>query len=197
MHFLSLVILFTGCAKEFKDPSELTKYLSDKKNDLQLERVNHPFVIKASYIPSDLLLSREMRSYRNAQEFSENKLRYDTMLYFNLRISLNNKKVESNFVRDTNELNKIVSYLSDGITKDLYIVSDGDTLHAMGVMYDGNFGQVPDTGVLVAFSKSILSEHNDQLSLYFSDSMLGSGRSVFEFSKKDIKRVPPLKLKQL
>lgn len=186
-----------ACVREFTEASQLADYIRDDSHGLTREYTNGSFDLSVSYVPSDLLLSREMQSYRDNNELLENKARYDSILYFTLRISQNNKKIEHNYVRDPDALSKIVSYLSEGIAADVYILSDADTLKPMGVMYSGTVGITPATDLMLAFPRNDLTKSASQLSLYFNDSVIGCGRSVFEFKTKDIIKVPSLKLRQL
>lgn len=198
---VAVFLLFIGlqsCTREFTDSSQLAKYVDDSSNGLVKQRINGQFEISVSHVPSTLLLSREMISYRNEKEFLDNKTRYDSILYFDLKISQKGKKVESNYVRDPEALNRIVAYMSDEISSDIFIVDEkySDTLRPSATMYVGSLGMSPTTEVMIAFPRKILSSGND-LTFYFDDAMIGSGRSSFKFNAKDIKKVPPLKIKWL
>lgn len=191
-----VIAVMTLCACETpKNVSvfELNEYLNDPDHGLKHRQGNGDMQLVIEYRPTDLIVKQQLSDVVNNKEREVIKRQFDSLDYFVLRFSKNDKEVENSYVSDPARLSEIESYFSQGILSDLSMITPTDTLRPVDVVYTRTFGMSRASSVLVVF-KSYLVHRTGSVDLYFEDSMLATGRSKFTIDIDDVKNIPALNI---
>lgn len=189
---LPYCIAMLSCSgKKIASDQELKAYILDEENGLHKTISKGEVEIELSYRPAELVWANELKEIKNEDSWNELRHSYDSLNYFILHFSRKGQEIESAFVSDPARFTEIISYLSFDMRSDLFMVQEGDTTHALDIMYTRTFGGSSGTSVMAIFGGDLRKKNND-VKICFNDTMLGLGSTQFEFKITDIKNTPTL-----
>ncbi|HMJ67785.1 MAG TPA: hypothetical protein VK508_02755 [Cyclobacteriaceae bacterium] len=188
-----LFALSAGCSRPVLTEKDLTRYIMTDDNGLIKTSESGGYTIEVVYSPVDLVMVGELRELKTFEERQEHLKAYDTISYFLVRLSHKGREVENQFSSNPGMFASVVEYLGDGISADLTVVTETDTIPAMAVSYVRAFGMAGKTSLLCAFGEDLRNK-TGTIKLVFADSKLGTGVHEFVFSTRNIKDVPLIKL---
>lgn len=109
--------------------------------------------------------------------------------YFKLSLTWNGKPFIQRNVSDNIKYNDDVTYLSDGILKDIYIVKqNGDTIKPVSCITGYTYGMTPEDEILIAFDKTSLI-HNENILFIANGTQHGYGYHKTIFNLSELKEI--------
>ncbi len=187
-----MCIFFSSCGnRRVSTAEELKAYIVSDENGLHKKELKNDLTIDVFYRPTELVWASDLAEIQDAKEKAKQKQSYDSLSYFMLHFSRKGKELENAYVSDPAKFKAVVEYLSFEISNDLFILHEGDTLHALDAVYSRTFGIAEGTAVMVVFREN-LSQYSGSLKLCFDDTLLGTGLTEFAFNTSDIKNIPTL-----
>lgn len=188
--FLSLL----ACTKDRITADQLRAYMLDEKNGLIKSKLNGRITVKAQYKPKDLVLLQEMGGSTAEEKWQHAVSRFDSLDYFVLSFSNEDKELENQYAANQDKLSSIVSYLGGGMSKDLLLITGRDTINVLDIGYARTYGSLTASSALLVF-KSYIGKRDDlkDVRLIFSDEEIGVGYCEFVFKANDLHDIPELK----
>jgi hypothetical protein len=189
--YLFILYVCFGCTRYLSEP-ELRTYVTDPGNGLTGEVKKGDVRIAVNYRPADLVMFKDLQMITDEDQREAAVKRYDSINYFVMQLSMNDREIESIYAGDPRKFGEVVSYLSYGIANDLILIADKDTINALDVAYSRSFGSAGSTQLMVAF-KGDLRRRSGTARLLFDDNALGTGISEFEFDCDKLRETPRIK----
>ncbi len=191
---LMLVLFDNSCAKEQVTVDELKSYVMDSKNGLRKSATKNGITIEAIYRPTELVLAQQLDGIINLNERQEIKERISNLTYFILKLSNNNKTLETKYISDPGSLQALNSYLSSDIKDNISLITEGETIPTLDIVYTPSFEASSFTNIMIVFKGDLNTEGNFVV-LRLTDDFLGIGIIEFTFNLSHIKKAPTLNLK--
>jgi hypothetical protein len=193
--FLILFLLVVSACTQQKVVSEqeLKAYVLDTKNGLRKETEKNDVTIEVLYRPTELVLAQQLDGVTDQNERRKTIANFDSLSYFVLKLSRKGQEIENAYVSDNEKFVHVINYLSSSIGKNIYLVTERDTIHALDAVYARMFGASTATSVMIVFDEKLRARSGD-IKFCLNDTELGLGQNEFEFDLSDIKKAPTLNL---
>ncbi|GAB3639153.1 hypothetical protein GCM10027422_47440 [Hymenobacter arcticus] len=192
-----LGLVMTGCTGSLTQPQYLA-YLADPAHGLTHTQEVNGTAVTCGYRPPDLLVSQELASgSAQATPALVDSLRrtYAGKLYCTLALARDSTELEAAVSRDENALTQTLSYLSNGIARDVYVRGLGqpDSTAALAAAYTRQYGNTGRSTVLLVFAVPQLKVSRG-FTLTYRDTQFGLGPVHFVFTAQALGRLPALQL---
>lgn len=182
-----------SCSPAALREGELKKYILDESNGVHQMRSRGETNVEVLYKPSALAWAEELEFDRGEGEHNPMVERRDSLSYFMIRFSSGGNEIENQFISDKDKFSAVVNYLSFELARDVSLVTKGDTIEALDVIYARTFGSSGGTDVMAIFDGDV-QKKNEDVTLVLNDRVLGTGLSLFTFEKSDLSKIPDLTL---
>jgi hypothetical protein len=189
---LLLLILLACHSKKMLSKEELVQYPLDPEHGLIQKVKKGNTQLEIYYKPKDLILDQQMAGVQDEREIAKIKSDLDSVDYFVVQLSRDEKEIENTYASDPNRFNEVINYLSYYAAKDFKMITSSDTLPVLDLAYTRTFGSTHVTNILAVFNSG-LHYRKGKAKIVFDDTVLGTGVSEFEFNINDIKNTPRLK----
>jgi hypothetical protein len=186
---LLLAVLVSSCFYHTGHASkeELVQYILNPENSLVKTEQRDGFEVQVLYRPNDLI-AEQMTVSKTQPEWDSISRELASYRYFIVKISKDNKELET-YAATSPELHlKLIEHLNGGIAQDFVAIFEKDTLEVDQVVYTPFFGSANQTSFMLVFN--IGERKPTAIDLVFNDSFFGLGRFVFDY--KDLSRIPRL-----
>jgi len=185
-----LVLIFFGCQRQRQvSIDELKAYASNSESGLLKSATMGDIKIELVYRPKELILIQEAAP--GTTEWSTLLTRLDSLDYFVLRLSRNGKEIEENYNKNVERFERIMTYLGEGISGDIVLLSGEERIEPEQLLYVPSFGSSDATSILIVF-KSYLSKRDGKFKVIFNGTALRMGSHEFEYAIRSIKALPSL-----
>jgi hypothetical protein len=184
-----------GCGRPLERPAYLA-YLANPAHGLTQTQEANGITVTCSYRPPDLLVSQELTSKATTvSPATIDSLRhtYAGKLYCTLALTRDSAEIETSFIRDEAALGQALSYLSTGITRDVYLRGLGqpDSAAAMAATYARQYGNTGRSTVLLVFLTPRL-DMSQGFTISYHDTQFGLGPLRFIFPAQALRDLPAL-----
>lgn len=193
---MRLAILFSllfafSCGVKRISIDELKAYVLEPENGLiKHEKIDEKTIVVV-YRPRELVIAGEVGIDDN-ERWMETARDLDSVDYFVIRLAMKGHPIENQFGGDPNAFQKVVSYLSEGISDDIKLKIQDEYLEPINIVFVPSLGASRETNILIAFN-SFLDKRDSDFSLIFDGSKLGVGGNEFSFRVRDVKAIPALR----
>lgn len=190
-----LLALFSSCGnKSFDTAEELSAYIAEKENGYFYEKEVNGVNFTLQYRPTDLLVQQEIGDSISEPLIQQLREKYSKYLYFNLSMSLNNKELLSNVVRDKQQFGQMVSDLAFNIDEKVHLYTpEKDTLAMVDFVYPRMYGISNSTTILIVFQRNEKFLNEKFLNLTLKDLGLETGEVKFKVATQSLKNDPKLR----
>lgn len=189
--FIALIFtaLVSSCFYRTRHVSkeELIQYILDPENGLIKTEKRNGFDIQVLYRPNDLIVE-QMVVTTSQVEWDSLSHALATYHYFIVKLSKDNRELETHAASSPDLHLKLIEHLNGGIAQDFMAIAGKDTIEVHQVVYTPFFGSANQTSFLLVFN--IHESKPSAINLIYSDSFFGLGR--FEFEYNDLSRIPRL-----
>ena len=193
-----LVLPFTllisgGCKQSSLTPSEIVRWVENKKNGLVVEKSVENLTFKLQYQPLSYLIANEMRTNQiDAAYFAQEKAKRDDLQYFTLKIL--DKRQDGFLLDSADNHDDRINYFMFDMQSDLKLVESGDSLDCQLFHFENTIGITPELRFLLGFERRKgVSEHSDK-TLLFKGSKLGLQELTLQVLSKDLAALPEMEL---
>ena len=174
-------------------PSEYVKWVQNKDNGFLKEQTNGDMTFSLLYKPIDYIICQEERKDDIKTESVKTKTaELGGMDYYDLKISLDKEQGEllKYKIAAPAEYNERVKYFAFDMQKDVMMIHGSDTISCAMFHFEREYDAAPEAIFLLAFPK-----HNKigKRTILFHDKVFGNGIIKFDYSGKEISRLPKLK----
>lgn len=194
--FLAMAIGVSSCTRPAILPADkLTSYIQDPSNGVAKEKKINDIAFKAYYQPSDFLVLQELNSQgkKDSVTLAAIKQKYAPYRYFKLDISKNNKEV----IRELGgqaRYSEMLSVLAFNMNQYIDIITaNKDTIKMVDYAFQQTYGMGSANSLMVVFPTDKLKDL-EKYTLNIYECGFQTGDIRFEFTEKDIKKVPALEL---
>lgn len=192
--FFVLLIIVSCSNKNFDSVQEMTKYISDEDNGLRYSKTINGVEYSLQYRPTDLVVNQELVDKKNEKEISSLREKYSKYMYFNLSMSLNNKELLSNVVRNKAKFGQMVNNLAFEMDQKVHLFTkEKDTIKMADFVYPRMYGMTNSTSLMIVYPREEQDLDQDFLTLTIEDLGLETGEVKFKISTKAILDQPQLK----
>lgn len=188
---MMLAFLVFSCfyRTRYVSKEELVQYILNPENGLIKTEQRNGFDIQVLYRPNDLIVE-QLAVITTQVEWDSLSHALAPYRYFIVKISKDNKELETHAAASPELHRKLIEHLNSGIAQDFKAIAGKDTLDVDQVVYTPFFGTANQTSFMLVFktNESKLSTTN----LIYNDSFFGLGLVDYEFKKSELKRIPRL-----
>jgi hypothetical protein len=184
-------LFLSSCSRRVISENELVSYLHNLENGVSQTKEVGDYVFTLTYHPTDLIVSKEIRSMSetNIDSIKKQQNKYDEYQYFVLDISTRDKDIvyrgSGGFVNFSHNLRT----LSFEFDQYVYAVTNAkDTLPLADYQMPNLYGMSEKTHLLLAFKR--VTNNSDELKVCMKDFGLTGKNLVFTFNMNDIHDVP-------
>lgn len=192
-----MTIGLQNCGDRIVSVDELRAYSLNESNGL-LQRVdNGNSVVEVIYHPKDLVFIQEISGRSLSKEqFDSIRNGIQVYDYFLLKLSKNGQEIVNSYTNDRIAYNKAINYLSYGISADIVLVNNNESIDVEDFSYSQTFGSSSSSTLLVVF-KSSLQDRLGRVLFIFNDNFFNTGVSEFQFKTEDIRAIPIVDFNQM
>lgn len=187
-----IALCFAACEIKPVDKKTLFQYVSNKEHGLIQEHTCGDVIYSLRYRPLDLVVEQELQSNPKARRDSLKSSCADC-LYFVLSISQDSSEI---FSRLRTNYAELLTKIAFGLKEQVRLVGakQSQDIYLSDFIYPRLYGGTPNTSVLLCFKSNGL-KHTDDYAVYIKDFINDDPEELkFTFSKRDLDRIPPLKL---
>lgn len=189
--FIALILtaLVSSCFYRTRHVSkeELVQYILDPENGLIKSEQRNGFEVQVLYRPNDLI-TEQMTVAGTQLEWDSLSQALASYYYFIVKLSKDNKELETHAASSPDIHLKLIEHLNGGIAQDFLAIAGNDTLEVDQVVYTPFFGSANQTSFMLVFNS--IKEKSSTINLIYTDSFFGLGRFEFEFN--ELNRIPRL-----
>jgi hypothetical protein len=179
------------CTRHSVTDDDLADFVREPENGLLQSVKKGEMSLEACYKPRELVLKQQLKGLTDPVEKQRLEKGIDTLDYFVLRLARSGKEIERSYSSSPDQFTKAVNYLSNSLTKDLFILQNGDTLLPLDVVFVRAFGVADGTTVMAVFATD-LKRRTGSANLVFDDHFFDSGVTTFHYEISDLKKLPKL-----
>lgn len=192
--FLLLLILVTSCGnKTFDTTEEMTNYIKDVDNYYCYKKNIEGVDYTLQYRPTDLLVKQELGDKYDAKQVEVLRKKYLKYLYFNLSMTMNNRELLSNVVRDKVKFGQMVSDLAFEMDKKVNLFTKyNDTLTLTDFIYPRMYGTTNSTSIMFVYPRDKNYLKDDYINFTIEDLGLYTGEVKFKIKTQEILNEPQL-----
>lgn len=189
---LLIVMLFSSCRNEsFDNAEELAAYIADEENGYCYKKEVNGVNYMLQYRPTDLLVQLEMGDSISEPMIQELRDKYNKYMYFNLTMSLNDKELLSNVVRDKQQFGQMVNDLAFNMDAKVHLYTpDKDTLEMADFVYPRMYGMTNASTILIVYPKDKEFLLEDYFNFTIEDLGLDTGEVKFKIITKPLRNEP-------
>lgn len=189
------MVLVSCSGKNFDTTEELLTYISDESNNYKYSKTVNGVDYVLQYRPTDLLVNQELSDKTNKKEIEELRNKYNKYLYFNLSMSMNNKELLSNVVRDKAQFGQMVNDLAFNMDEKVHVYTpEKDTITMTDFVYPRMYGMTNSTTILIVYPREEKYLKEDYLNFTIEDLGLYTGEVKFKIATKPLHNEPRLDL---
>jgi hypothetical protein len=194
--YLLLILAITSCgSKTFDSTDELLEYISDEDNEYKYSKSVNGVDYVLQYRPTDLLVNQELGDEKDKNKIKELREKYSKFLYFNLSMSMNNKELLSNVVRDKAQFGQMVNDLAFNMDEKVHVFTpDKDTLTMTDFVYPRMYGLTNSTTIMLVYPRDKNYLKEEYLNLTIEDLGLYTGEVKFKIQTEVLNNEPKLNL---
>lgn len=194
--YLLLLFVIISCgSKTFDSTDELLEYISNEDNNYKYSKSVNGVDYVLQYRPTDLLVNQELGEKKDENKIKELREKYSKFLYFNLSMSMNNKELLSNVVRDKSQFEQMVNDLVFNMDKKVHVFTpQKDTLSMTDFVYPRMYGMTNATTILIVYPREEKYLKEDYLNFTIEDLGLYTGEVKFKIQTKSLQNEPKLNL---
>ena len=193
---ISISCLFTSCDLDVK-PSELVQYVRNVDHGLLQSETSGQIKAEIQYKPIPFLIANEFRRNQITEEEYEKRFReLKGSQYYNLKIELpglQGQNLVNYNVRNEEELQRRLYYLSFGIQNDIRLVEGSDTLQPMICHFERSYDLAPHRTFVLAFEQKEETALHDK-TLILDSSLLSKEPIRLKVSREALQNIPNIKL---
>ena len=188
--------LFGSCSIDIK-PSELVRYVRNIDHGLLQSKTQGQTKAEVQYKPIPFLIANEFR--RNQITEEEYHKRYEELKgsqYYNLKIELpglEGQNLVNYNIKNEEELQRRLYYLSFGIKNDIQLVEGSDTLRPMICHFERSYDLAPHRTFVLAFEQKEETAMYDK-TLILDSSLLSKEPIKLNISSESLQNIPNIKL---
>jgi len=191
---MAFFLMLTSCTRSYSY-DEYVQYVSNPDNGLVLSKSINGVDFKVTYWPSVLVawLDAENDTVLTHEQWKSLVNHYHQYLYFKVEISGKGQEILNHVVHDKNKYSQLVNNLMFGMNDRIRLIIPAvDTLELVDVHSPRFYGVAPASQLTCIFK----NERKETSSLYLEidDPGLYTGDIRFEFLRRDIKKLPKLKI---
>lgn len=194
--YLLLLFVITSCgSKTFDSTNELIEYISDGDNEYKYSKSVNGVDYVLQYRPTDLLVNQELGDEKDKNKIKELRGKYSKFLYFNLSMSMNNKELLSNVVRDKEQFGQMVDDLAFNMDEKVHFFTpQKDTLSMTDFVYPRMYGMTNSTTIMLVYPRDENFLKEEYLNFTVEDLGLYTGEVKFKIQTKPLQNEPKLDL---
>ncbi len=194
--YLLLIFIIISCeSKTFDSTDELIEYISNEDNEYKYSKSVNGVDYVLQYRPTDLLVNQELVDEKDKNKIKELRSKYSKFLYFNLSMSMNNKELLSNVVRDKAQFGQMVNDLAFNMDEKVHVFTpDRDTISMTDFVYPRMYGMTNSTTILIVYPREEKYLQEDYLNFTIEDLGLYTGEVKFKIATKPLQSEPRLDL---
>lgn len=176
-------------------PSQYVKYIGDVKNGLhQIKKVGD-WEFDVQYNSCAYIVANELRSNDlKVNDFNEHMKNLEGLHHFNLKIGTVNREDVAKFgISSPSEEYERLYYFSFLMGKDIKLVEGNDTLSCSAFHFERTFDLSHQKSFVLAFEDKHKQEVKEK-TLIIDSPIFATGPVKINFSEKNIKNIPNIKL---
>ena len=183
-------------------PAELpdaTAYAEWKNHEPNLanKQVMQELTFTLNYQPAEWMALKSLGPGAGTQELMTETEQYSDLLYFNVRLQLNEAQTEllKYKLNDQQQYSQRIQYYAFKVQNDISLVVDEkDTIRCGISHFERTYSMTNYTDLLLGFSKKDLDADPDwkKLTLVFRDRVFGQGTIRFQFDRKQLTNTPKI-----
>ena len=192
---LLLLLLLISCQnKTFDTVEEITTYINEEDNQYRYSKTINGVKYELTYRPTDLLVNQELEDKKNKKQIELLRKKYANYMYFNLSMSLNDRELLSNVVRDKQKFGQMVNDLAFGMEEKVNLFTPKkDTLSMADFIYPRMYGMTNNTTIMIVYPRDKKYLEDDYLNFTIQDLGFDTGEVKFKINTNTIKNEPHLK----
>lgn len=194
--YLFLTVLLISCSgSTFDTTDEILSFVSEPDNGYFYEKSVNGVDYKLQYRPTDLLVQQELGDSKNKKTIGKLRNKYNKYMYFNLSMSMNEKELLSNVVRDKAQFGQMVNDLAFNMDQKVHLFTpEKDTLTMTDFIYPRMYGMTNATTIMIVYPRDKKHMKEDYLNFTIEDLGLYTGEVKFKIKTQPLQEEPSLKL---
>jgi hypothetical protein len=188
--FLLAFLLACGQKQLILSQEELMKHVLNPENGLSASIDKEGVKLVMHYRPKDLIIHQNL-SQSNRTEIDSLRKALADYEYFILGLSKEGREIESSYASDPARYNSVIQYLNSGITENIHMINERDTVDLYEALYIPHFGSSNTTSMLLIFKEGFVKD-DDQIKIVFDDPIFGTGKTAFAFEVNNLTHAPNL-----
>lgn len=191
---LMLTVLVSSCLyrTRYVSKEELVQYVLNPENGLVKTEQQNGFDVHVLYRPNDLV-AEQLAVAGTQAEWDSLSHALASYHYFIVKLSKDNKELETHAASSPELHMKLIEHLNGGIVQDFIAIAGKDTLEVDQVVYTPFFGSANQTSFMLVFNSD--KHRPSAINLIYTDSFFGLGR--FEFEYNNLSRIPRFTLNSI
>jgi hypothetical protein len=192
---LLLLLLLISCQnKTFDTVEEITTYINEEDNQYRYSKTINGVKYELTYRPTDLLVNQEVGNKKNKKQIELLRKKYSKYMYFNLSMSLNDRELLSNVVRDKQKFGQMVNDLAFGMEEKVNLFTPKkDTLSMADFIYPRMYGMTNNTTIMIVYPRDKKYLEDEYINFTIQDLGFDTGEVKFKINTNSIKNEPQLK----
>lgn len=194
---LLALLVFTGCKSDML-PADLVQWVRNSENGLRKTKEVGDLKVEVLYKPYAYQLANNFRSNDiNADQYFEKLKKLEGLQYFDMKLSVKGDKatdITRYRVANETELQERLYYLSFPMKDDITLVEGTDTLSCALFHFERSYDLADHRTFVLAFESNNNEKVPEDKTFIFDSPYFGTGPLKFRFQKKDIERIPQIKL---
>ena len=166
------------------------KYVLNPENGLSTSHDKEGVKLQVHYRPKDLIIQQNLNQ-RSKAEIDSLRNALSHYEYFILGLSREGREIETAYAGDQVKYNSVVQYLNAGITENIHLINERDTVDLYEALYIPHFGSSNTTSMLLIFKEGFAKD-DDQIKIVFDDPVFGTGKTEFAFEVNKLRHAPNL-----
>jgi hypothetical protein len=187
-----ILCLLTACGQKQQTLSqeELKAYVLNPENGLSKTITKEGVKLFMQYKPKDLIIRQNLNT-NNKTEIDSLRKALAGYEYFVLGLSKNEREIEGAYAGNAAKYASVVQYLSSGISENIHLISNKDTVDIYETLYVPGYGSSGATSVLLIFKEGYTKE-DDEIKIVLDDYAFGTGKTEFAFDVNVLTHAPNL-----
>ena len=195
LYFFLTIFLISCSGSTFDTTDEILLFVSEPDNGYFYEKSVNGVDYKLQYRPTDLLVQQELGNAKDKKTIDKLRNKYNKFMYFNLSMSMNEKELLSNVVRDKAQFGQMVNDLAFNMNEKVHLFTpEKDTLTMTDFIYPRMYGMTNATTIMLVYPRDNKYLQAEYLNLSIEDLGLYTGEVKFKIKTQPIQHEPSLKL---
>ncbi|MEL6866460.1 MAG: hypothetical protein AAFP19_18690 [Bacteroidota bacterium] len=193
---LLLGLLFSFGCQSSLSPSEYVKWVSDSENGLRRVKQIGSVKMELQYKPIPYVIANELRSnHIDRTAFEERYTALEGGQYFTMKISIDEpgQDITKYGIRDMNEQQERLYYLSYAMQNDIHLLQGSDTLACKLYHFERSYDLTPHRTFVLAFDEKESPDLNDKTFIWDTP-LFGTGPIKVKFRSESLEEIPNMKI---